>query len=108
MNMMSIIERLNIHSQGGWGYGMGPGMMGGYGGYGYGMGYGPVGTIIVAIVVAAAVIGTVFLIRSAIIGTKPQGSAPHDDDAMEILRKRFANGDIDKEEFEDRKKALKS
>jgi len=106
MDLLSIADALNIHAQGGWGYGMGPGMMGGYGGYG--MGYGPIGLLLVIIVIAAVVIGIIALIRSAGTGTRQHGSASQEDDATEILRKRFAKGEIDKEEFEERKKALKS
>jgi putative membrane protein len=105
MDLTSTIGAFNIHAQGGWGYGMGPGMMGGYG---YGMGYGFVWTILVAIVIAAVVIGVVFLIRGAVTGPRAHGGTTSGDEAMDILRRRFANGEIDKEEFEERKRALKS
>jgi putative membrane protein len=105
MDIQTIAESLAAHAQGGWGYGMGPGMMGGYG---YGMGHGFVWTILVAIVIAAVVVGLVFLIRGAVTGPRHERGEPREDEAMSILRKRFASGEISKEEFEERKGALKS
>jgi putative membrane protein len=106
MYIDAIISALGIHSQGGWGYGgygMGPGMMGGYG-YGHGF----IGTILLAIVVAAVVIGIIVLIRGTSAGHRPHGGGTSTDEAMDILRSRYAKGEIDKEEFEERKKALQA
>lgn len=54
------------------------------------------------LVVAAVVVGIVFLVRS--------GSAPSDrpgrSSALEVLQERFARGEIDREEFEERRRAL--
>jgi putative membrane protein len=69
----------------GYDWGHGPGMMDGYG-----MGW--LGSIIMV----------VFLIRWLALSTKG-GS---EDSALEILKKRYARGEIDKKEFEQKKKDL--
>ena len=40
-------------------------------------------------------------------GASKDGGTPHVDSAVEILKKRFANGEISEEEFEQRLKVLK-
>lgn len=85
---------------------MGPGMMGGYGGYGGmmgGWGYNPIGWIL-ALVFWVLIIGgvvwlVVWLARSA-------GGTPRSDSAIEILRARYARGEITKEQFDEMKKNL--
>ena len=82
-------------------YGYGPGMMG-WGG-GYGMFFGPLLMILTLIVVIAAI---VLLIQWLGGGSwqgaqKPTGPAP-----LDILKARFARGEIDRQEFEDRRKVL--
>jgi putative membrane protein len=85
----------------GWGYG--PGMMG----WGYGMGW--FGTILMAVFWIAILVGLVFLIRWVVVSTKPEArEAKPEDSAMEILKKRYARGEIDKQEFEEKKKALEA
>ena len=83
------------------GYGYGPGMMG-WGG-GYGMFLGPLFMILTLIVVIAAI---VLLIQWLGGGSwqgaqKPTGPAP-----LDILKASFARGEIDRQEFEDRRKVL--
>ena len=82
----------------GYGYGMmGPGMMGGFG-WGGLMGLGMIvfwGLIIWGIVAVA---------RSAAWGNA--GSATQNDSALELLKKRYARGEINKEEFDAKKKDL--
>ncbi|MNU03998.1 hypothetical protein D3C72_2482370 [compost metagenome] len=37
-----------------------------------------------------------------------QSSAPREDEALSILRKRYASGEIDREEYEERRRDLTS
>lgn len=83
-------------------YGYGPGMMG-WGEGGYGMFFGPLFMILTLIAVIAAII---FLIQwlggGSLHGAqKPTGPAP-----LDILKARFARGEIDQKEFESRRKVL--
>lgn len=85
-------------------YGYGPHMMG-WGGGGYGMIFGPLFMILVLAVVIAVV---VLLIRW--LGGPWHGTASHQMPParapLDILRERFARGEIDKEEFEERRRVL--
>ena len=91
----------------GWGsgagdYGWGPGMMGGFG-----HGMGGFGFIMMIAFWILIVVGIVFVIRwlaastNAAKSTHAIGETPQD-----ILKKRYARGEIDKAEFEEKKKVL--
>jgi putative membrane protein len=81
-------------------WGHGPGMMGGYGG-------GWVGGILMVIFWIAVIIGIIFLIRWLVQSTSAGGhGARSEESALEILKKRYARGEIDKKEFEQKKKDL--
>ncbi len=85
----------------GYEWGHGPGMMG----WGYGMGW--FGMIIMAAFWIAVIVGIVFLIRWLVLSARAEGHKAHpEDSALEILKKRYARGEIDKEEFEEKKKDL--
>ncbi|MEF8826431.1 MAG: SHOCT domain-containing protein [Halapricum sp.] len=57
--------------------------------------------------VGLLVMGTVvYLLWSVISGPSPKSTA-RTDDAMETLRKRYARGEIDDEEFEERARTLR-
>ena len=82
-------------------WGHGPGMMG----WGYGMGW--FGIIIMAAFWIAVIVGIVFLIRWMVLSTRTAGHKAHaEDSALEILKRRYARGEINKEEFEEKKKDL--
>lgn len=90
---------------GGYG-GMGPGGM-----MGWGMGGGWFGFILMILFWAAIIAAAVALIRwlvksgdSSRPGERVQ--AQPGDSALDILRKRYARGEIDSEEFQQRKRAL--
>ncbi|GAB4388437.1 MAG: hypothetical protein Kow0025_07690 [Thermodesulfovibrionales bacterium] len=100
--MQPIIEPFgNPLSQWG-GYGMGPGMMGGWG---YGLGW--IGVVFMVAFWVLLIVGIVYLIRWAASATR-QGEKGRGDDALEILRKRYARGEIGREEFEQKKKDLEA
>jgi putative membrane protein len=82
----------------GYDWGHGPGMMDGYG-----MGW--LGSIIMVAFWIAVIVGIVFLIRWLVMSTKG-GIGGFEDSALEILKKRYARGEIDKKEFEQKKKDL--
>jgi putative membrane protein len=87
----------------GWGM-MGPGMMGGYGfhnGYGWSWIMGIVMIVFWALIIA----GVVILIRHAASGHRWTGSGTQES-ALDILKRRYAQGEIGKEEFEQKKKDL--
>jgi putative membrane protein len=84
-------------------YGWGPHMMGWGGGW-YGMIFGPIFMIIVlALVIAVAVLLVRWLGGPALTAApyQPAARTPFD-----ILKERFARGEIDKEEFEERRRVL--
>ena len=86
---------------GGYGGHMGPGMMG----WGYGMGW--LWHIIMIAFWIAVIVGIIFLIRWLVISAGAGGGAARSEDsALEILKRRYARGEINKEEFEEKKKDL--
>ncbi len=85
----------------GYGQGPGPGMMG----WGYGMGW--FGMIFMALFWVALIVGIIFLIRWLFVSTGAKGhGATSEDSPLEILKRRYARGDINKEEFEQKKRDL--
>lgn len=85
-------------------YGWGPHMMGWRGGW-FGMIFGPLFMILVlAIVIAVAVLLVRWLSgpwQAAAAHQPPSARTP-----LDILKERFARGEIDKEEFEERRRIL--
>ena len=59
------------------------------------------------IVVIAAAVGVVRMLTSS-RSSPPGGSAPPPDTAEEILKKRYARGEISKEEFREMRRELSS
>lgn len=59
--------------------------------------------LIFASLVVVAIVGTIIaFIRNTSASSRPAGSAG-EDQALEVLRRRYAEGEIDREEFEQRK-----
>lgn len=86
----------------GGGYGYGHGMMWGDGGWGM-LFFGP---LFMVVTVAAVIFALIFLVRW--LGGVPGGApfAPTGKTAVDILKDRFARGEIDKAEFEERRRVL--
>ena len=83
----------------GYGYGMmGPGMMWGFGG----MWFMP---IIMIVLWGLVIWGIVALVRGG-SSSGNRGTSTYDDSALEILKRRYARGEVTKQEFEERKKDL--
>jgi len=82
-------------------------MMGGWGG-GWGIGMGIVGLIIWILII----VGIIWLIR-AMLGGRHWNSyysdmAPEKDSAIKILKERYAKGEIDKKEYEEKSRDIKN
>lgn len=67
---------------------------------------GGIGWILMIIFWVAVIIGVMMLIRYLWSAQKQGPSTPDRTDPMRILKERYAKGDIDKEEFEERKRIL--
>ncbi len=81
------------------GYSMGPWMM-----WGQGMGW--FFPIIMLSFWIAVITGIIFLVRWVILSANKNHGYKSQESALDILKKRYARGEINKEEFEDRKKDL--
>ncbi len=55
----------------------------------------------------AIIVGIIFLVKWIVMQSRP-GGQQQGEDSVEILKKRYARGEIDKEEFEQKKKDLLS
>ncbi len=73
----------------------------GYGGWGGWMGWG--GPVLMVAVWVLIITGSVFLIRFLV--RRSQGRE-HEDSALDILKRRYAQGEINKEEYEEKRKDL--
>jgi putative membrane protein len=79
----------------GYEWGHGPGMMGWF------------GPIMMVVFWIAVIVGIILLIRWLVISTRGAASGARSEDAaMEILKRRYARGEINKAEFEEKKKDL--
>ena len=93
------------------GMGMAPGMMGGYGGYGGMMGYvfNPLGAILSlvlwALIISGIVLMVVWLARNANRGESFIGSS---ESPLDILKRRYAKGEVTKEQFDAIKRDLEA
>lgn len=82
----------------------------GYGGWGPGsMGWGMMGwfgPIMMLAFWAVIIIAAIFFIRRLMTSSRGGDSHRTEDSALEILKKRYARGEINKEEFEEKRKDL--
>ena len=87
------------------GYGYGPYMMDWGGGW-YGMVFGPLFMILVLAVVIALAVLLVRWLGGAWHGTQPPHHVQPGRTPLDILKERYARGEIDKQEFEERRRVL--
>lgn len=81
-----------------YGQGYGPGMMGGYG-----WGFGMFGMLLWWVLI---ILGIGLLAKWLFSGAAGGGRQEAGNRALEILKERYARGEIDKKEFEERKRDL--
>lgn len=105
--LVLLLGGVGMMSFGGFGM-MGPGMMGGYGPQGFGFGFNPIGMILSLVswvlVIGGGVFLVVWLTRSA--GSTPRTTSSNS--ALEILKERYAKGEITKEQFDAIKRDLEA
>jgi len=90
--------RPSIAQTRGYDWHMGPGMMGGWGWF---------GGILMVVISALIIIGVVYFIKWLVKGTRNETPSPiNSSSALDILKKRYAQGEIDKQEFEEKKKDI--
>ena len=86
------------------GYGYGPqwGMMGGYG---YGYGFGLIHMVFWVVILVAIVVAIIWLVRSLAGGG---GNGPHArrSAGLEVLEERYARGEINRDEYLQKKKDI--
>jgi putative membrane protein len=65
-----------------------------------------IGPVIMMLFLVAAIALAVFLVRRTGTGDGRAANDPSQNSSLDILKERFARGEIDKTEFEDRRKVL--
>lgn len=77
--------------------------------WGYGWGMGGFGIVFMILIWALLILGLAALIKwVAGGGSIEKGGSKAEDSALEILKKRYARGEIDRQEFEEKKRDLLS
>jgi putative membrane protein len=80
-------------------------MWGGYDyGWGWGMGFGMISMVLFWVLI---ILGIVILVKWIAAGTSGAGQAPAKT-ALDILKERYARGEIGREEFEQKKRDIES
>ncbi len=88
---------------------MGPGMMGwwGYGGYGFAW-WGVVMALMMLVFWALIIGGIVLLVSWLARQGQPAGAGPRGERPLDILRERYARGEITREQYEEMRRDLES
>ncbi len=72
-------------------------------------GYGIWSFIFMLFIMALVIIGVVLVIRYVVLhSTNGSSSIQKEETALDILQKRYARGEIDKKEYEEKKKAIEA
>lgn len=71
-------------------------------GWGWGMGFGMISMVLFWVLV---ILGIVVLVRH-VGGSSASSGAPPSKTALDLLNERYARGEIDKQEFEEKKRDL--
>ena len=83
-------------------YDTGPGMM-----WGWGHPMGWLWMVMMGLFWVALIIAVIFLVRWLVLSTGSRGPEPlREESSLEILKTRYARGEIDKQEFEEKRKDL--
>jgi putative membrane protein len=72
----------------------------------WGPGWGLWGMALMAIFWIVVIVATVLLIRWLTLQSRAPVDGPPEDSPLDILKRRYARGEIDREDFERRKKDL--
>ena len=86
-----------------WGYGPGYGMMGGWGGDAW---WGPLMMIIWLLILFALIAGVVWLVRSASHGGGGRLHLARRSPGLEVLEERYARGEINRDEYMQKKRDI--
>ncbi|HEV8308072.1 MAG TPA: SHOCT domain-containing protein [Methylomirabilota bacterium] len=74
---------------------------------GFGWGFGPFGMLFMLVFWGLIIVGIVLVVRWLIEpGRRGGGAGPEGESALDILKKRYARGEIGQEEFEAKKRDL--
>lgn len=82
-----------------WGYGHDWGMTGGWGGGAFGM-------IIWPLIIVALVVGVIWFMRSPSYSGARRLQPPHRSSGLDILEERYARGEINRDEFLQKKQEI--
>jgi len=99
VGIVLVLLNVSAGSSQPWGHHGGQGMMG------WGHGWGWFGAVMMVILSLAIIVGVVALIRWLWTGG-PRRGAGGEQSHLDILKARYARGEINKEEFEQKKKDL--
>lgn len=89
-----------------WGYGPQWGMMNGYGYGGYGgYGFGLIHMVVWAVILIAIVAGVVWLVRSMAPANAPPAGGRRSA-GLDLLEERYARGEINRDEYQQKKRDI--
>jgi len=86
------------------GYGYGPqwGMIGGWGGYGFGL----IHMVVWVVILIAIIVGVVWLVRAMAAQGGHHPLPPRRSPGLDVLEERYARGEINREEYLQKKRDI--